>query len=234
MYLYIKRLLNRLVSFWTLLTCTTRSIHSLSFHVSSLLKSNFSLVWNKLLLSASHTGFGAPNGPRRWGAPINGDREGGRAKPVQGLRYYSGHGRLHYLRTNRNMAVGRITVWTSDWLTDWLGRIIWLDTFCMMVLARAGSHLLAFQGGLSQCWKFDYGKGREGGLGSRIICHLCVERKCHPTYPIYNHNSFHNIIFSRDFFITVLAKYCFQIPSCSPFSRWASQALSSILTYSPI
>ena len=118
MYLYIKRLLNRLVSFWTLLTRTTRSIHSLSFHVSSLLKSNFSLVWNKLLLSASHTGFGAPNGPRRWGAPINGDWEGGRAKPVQGLRYYSGHGRLHYLRTNRNMAVGRITVWTSDWLTD--------------------------------------------------------------------------------------------------------------------
>ena len=32
-----------------------------------------------------------------------------------------------------------------------------------MMLARAGSLLLAFRAGLSQCWKFGYGMGREGG-----------------------------------------------------------------------
>lgn len=115
MYVYIKRLLNRLVSLETQLSCTTRSI--LSF-LSSSEKCNFSFVWNKLLLSASHIGFGAPIGLRLWSAPGPGVHGG---PGVQGgprgfSKFGINPGMADYVIGKRTEFVGRITVWTSDLL----------------------------------------------------------------------------------------------------------------------
>ena len=158
-YVY-KKALESTGKFWNcFLAQLVRSIPFpfLSF-ILSRAKCNFSSVWNKLLLSASHIGFGPelPSDLGREGAPGPGKERGQRGFSKFGVI----PGMVDYIIWKANkvltVSVGRITVLncsnserSSDWFTG-ENVLTWLDV--MMLLA-------VLENRLWQSWK------EEGGWG---------------------------------------------------------------------